>query len=180
MTATLLTSLDYVIIAGIVISALVGLIRGLIRELLALLSWIVSIWLAFQYADDVSTYLDAYLQSPQIQYMVSFAIIFVLSLLSLSLVALLLTKILTAVGIAATDRTLGSLFGLIRGGAIVLVAIFILRLTPATGQEWYVKSILVPYFEPIYTYLDEQDFMKSVGTLPNALGAATINSVQEN
>jgi membrane protein required for colicin V production len=180
MNETLLTSIDYVIIASMLVSALVGLIRGLIRELLALLSWIVSIWLALQYADDVSVYLDVYLQSPQIQYMVAVAGIFVLSLLSLSLVALILTKLLAAVGIAGTDRSLGALFGILRGAAIVLVAIFVLRLTPAATQPWYVNSSLVPYFEPIYTYLDEQDFMKPVKSLPNSLNAETLNLLQEN
>ncbi len=161
-----LTSLDYVILVAVAVSAIVGVIRGLIKELLALLSWVVSIWLAIHYAADVALYLGPYLQSPQLQYVVALAGIFVVSLLSFSLVALILVKLLNTVGIAGTDRSLGALFGLVRGIAITLAVVFVLRLTPAAGQDWYTDSLLVPYFGPVYEFLDGQDFMQPIESLP--------------
>lgn len=172
--ADVFTALDYCIIAGIVVSAIVGIIRGLIRELLALLSWIISAWFAILYAPELSVYLDDYLASPQLQYLVALAGVFIVSLLGLSLVALILTKLLDMVGIAGTDRSLGALFGIVRGGAIVLAVMFFLRLTPATQQSWYVDSMLMPYFEPVYEFLDSQDFTKPIESLPGVLESAPV------
>lgn len=156
----LLTTLDYIILAVLAISALVGVVRGLIREILALLSWIVSLWLAFYYAEEAAGWLTPYLNSPQIQYLVALAAIFVGSLLILSMIAMILVKLLDWVGIAGTDRTLGGLFGLLRGIAVALVIVFVVRLTPGVNQSWFLDSVLVPYFEPIYEYLDNQDFIQ--------------------
>jgi len=161
-----LTGIDYVILALLGLSAVVGIVRGLIREMLSLVSWIVSLWLAFVYADEVAAWLDPYLQSPQIQYMVALAGLFVVSLLVLSLAAMLLVKLLDLVGITGTDRTLGGVFGLVRGVAIALVLVFVVRLTPATGQPWFVNSLLVPWFEPVYDFLDNQDFVQPLKALP--------------
>ncbi len=158
------------------ISALVGIVRGFVREVLALLSWIVSLWLALHYAEPVSTYLEPYLQSPEIQYMVALAGIFVASLLVLSMTAMILVKLLTWVGVAGTDRTLGGLFGLARGLAIALALVFVIRLTPATGKPWFAGSVLVPYFEPVYEYLDNRDFLQPLHTLPGRAADAAIQS----
>ncbi|KAA3624384.1 MAG: CvpA family protein [Proteobacteria bacterium] len=155
-----LNGLDYVLLAVLAVSAVVGIVRGLVRELLALLSWLVSVWLAFQYAEPVALMLAPYLKSPQIQYVVAMAVIFVVSLLLLSMSAMILVKLLTWAGVAGTDRTLGGLFGLVRGLAVALVIVFVLRLSPATAKPWFEKSILVPYFEPVYEYLDNQDFLQ--------------------
>ena len=166
----LLTVLDYIIVAALAISGLVGVLRGLIREMLALLSWVVSLWLAFSYAEAVANWLTPYLNSPQIQYVVALAVIFVGSLLILSMIAIIVVKLLDWVGIAGTDRSLGGLFGLLRGIAVALVLVFIIRLTPATEQPWFQNSVLVPYFEPIYEYLDGQDFLQPLeDALPGAV-----------
>lgn len=164
------TGLDYVIFAVLGVSAVVGVVRGLVRELLALLSWVVSVWLAFQYAETVASSLGPYIESPEIRYVVALTVIFVVSLLLLSMTSIILVKLLTWAGVAGTDRTLGGLFGLARGVAVALVIIFILRLTPAAGKPWLNNSILVPYFEPIYEYLDDQDFLQPLQeTLPSGV-----------
>ncbi len=168
-----LTSLDYVLIAVLAVSAVVGMVRGLVRELLALLSWVVSLWLALQYAEPLSVHLEPYLNSPQIQYMVALAAIFVISLLLLSMTAMILVKLLTWVGVAGTDRSLGGLFGLVRGVAIALVLVFVIRLTPATGQEWFQRSVLVPYLAPIFAFIDQRDFLQPLETLPERMAGSS-------
>jgi hypothetical protein len=53
---------------------------------------------------------------------------------------------------------------------VALVLVFIIGLTPATEQSWFQDSILVPYFEPIYEYLDDQDFLQPLdGALPGTV-----------
>jgi membrane protein required for colicin V production len=168
----LLTSLDYVILAVLAISMVVGIVRGLVRELLALLSWVVSVWLALHYAEIVSEWLAPYLQSPQIQYLVALTGIFIVSLLMLSMIAIIIVKLLTLVGIAGTDRSLGGLFGVVRGIAIALVLVFVIRLTPATGEAWFQSSMIVPYLEPIYEYLDDQNFLQPLDSLPERIAGS--------
>ncbi len=165
-----LTGFDYVLVVVLAVSMAVGFVRGLIRELLSVLSWVVSIWLAIHYAEGLAVYLGPYLNSPQLQYLVALAGIFVLSLLALSLLAMLLAKLLSMVGIAGTDRSLGVVFGMLRGLAIALAGAFLLRLTPAVQEPWYRDSVLVPYFDPVFEYLDNQDFIAPLERLPAAAG----------
>lgn len=160
-----LTALDLVLLAIILVSAIYGIVRGLIRELLSLLSWAVSIWLAFKYAPDFSPLLEPYLDSPQLQYLIALAAIFVVSLLLFSLCAIVLAKLLSLVGIAGTDRSLGAVFGIIRGIAIGLILVFLLRLTPADEQDWFTSSSLVPYFDPIFAWMDQRGFSPTAPAL---------------
>lgn len=172
MSGSIPTILDYVMLAVVAVSALVGIVRGLIRELLSLLSWVVSIWVAWYYAGALSTRLEDLLNSPQLQYVVALAAIFVVSLLALSMMSMLVSKMLRLTGTAGTDRSLGAVFGLLRGAAIVLGAVFILNFTPAASQSWYRNAALLPYLMPVYEYLDEQDFMQSLDALPETAGNA--------
>ncbi|MFT5115879.1 MAG: membrane protein required for colicin V production [Parasphingorhabdus sp.] len=153
-----LSSFDLLLIAVFVISAIVGMVRGLIRELLSLLSWVVSLWLAFKFAPIVSNWLKPYLDAPQLQYIVALVAVFIVCLLVFSLCAILLAKLLSLVGIAGTDRSLGAIFGIARGIAIGLILVFLLRFTPAKEETWFETSRLVPYFDPILAILDRQGY----------------------
>ena len=152
------STFDLLLIAVLLVSAIVGIVRGLIRELLSLLSWVVSLWMAFKFAPEVSTWLAPYLDAPQLQYVVALAAVFILCLLLLSLCAIILAKLLALVGIAGTDRSLGAVFGVVRGVAIGVVLIFLLRLTPASNESWFTSSTLVPYFNPIFAFLDQRGY----------------------
>ena len=59
-------------------------------------------------------------------------------------------------GLSGTDRVLGSVFGLIRGCLIVVVALAVLsRVTAAPGDPWWRSSLLIPHFVMVEEWTEE-------------------------
>lgn len=144
---------DIAIIAIVVISLVVGLVRGFIREALSLFSWIAALWLAYNYATLGATYLEPYIDQPPLRVVAAFAGIFIVSLILISIASYLVYRLLSIAGITGVDRSLGTLFGLARG--IIIVAILILgaRFMDFTSQPWWQDSLLVSYFTPVTEFI---------------------------
>ena len=62
-----MTTVDYALIAIVLISMLFGAIRGFLRESVALLGWLVGLWLAWRYAPAVQPYLGGSLTDTDLQ-----------------------------------------------------------------------------------------------------------------
>ena len=62
-----MTTVDYSLIAIVLISLLFGAIRGFLRESVALLGWLVGLWLAWRYAPAVQPYLGGSLTGTELQ-----------------------------------------------------------------------------------------------------------------
>ena len=144
--------LDAVVIAVLIISFGLGILRGLVREVLSLSSWIVSIWLAYLYGDNVAIMIVPWVESERLSGLIGYVVVFVAVLVVLSLVGALLVKLFRVAGLSGTDRFLGGLFGCLRGVVIVTVLLFIAEWTPATGQAWFRNSQIVPYFDVPLTW----------------------------
>ena len=140
-------SFDIAILVVVLGSMVIGLIRGFVRELLSLMSWILAFWLALVYAEPVSKLLDPYVTVPMAKIGGAFAIIFVVTLLSTSLIGYLIYKLFDATGLKGPDRSLGVLFGLVRG--CVIIALFVSIAGVALSKEkWWQDSMFVTYYEP--------------------------------
>ena len=144
---------DIAIVAVLLISLLMGMFRGLVREVLALFSWLAALWVAYRYAVPGAEYLEPYLDQPQLRVVAAFALIFVVVLIVMSMISYLLSRLFSATGITGVDRSLGTLFGLVRG--IVIVALLILGATfvDFTTQPWWKESLLVHHFDPATEFI---------------------------
>ena len=52
-----MTEIDWIIIALLLLSTIVGIVRGVVREVLAIAGWIVGIVLAMNFAGDIAGYI---------------------------------------------------------------------------------------------------------------------------
>ncbi len=143
---------DAVVIAALVLSFGLGIFRGIVREILSLSSWIVSIWLAYLFGDNLAIVIVPWLESERLSSLIGYLVVFVAVLVLLSLVVALLFKLFRVVGLSGIDRLLGGLFGCLRGVVIVALLLFIAEWTPASGQAWFRDSQIVPYFEAPLTW----------------------------
>ena len=143
---------DAVVIAVLVLSFGLGIFRGIVREILSLSSWIVSIWLAYLFGDNLAIVIVPWLESERLSSLIGYLVVFVAVLVLLSLVVALLFKLFRVVGLSGIDRLLGGLFGCLRGVVIVALLLFIAEWTPASGQAWFRDSQIVPYFEAPLTW----------------------------
>lgn len=138
---------DLVILAIIGISALISLLRGFLREVLSLLAWVLAFWVALSFTPLVAPWLAAYVEVPSVRLILAFAALFVVTLLSVSLIGHIIVKLVGKTGLTGTDRTLGLLFGMVRGGLVVLLLVLLAGLTQIPQDPWWRQASLLAHFQ---------------------------------
>ena len=131
---------DGVIVAVVGLSTLIGLVRGLAREVLSVIVWVTAFVAALALGEPVARALEI---GAGFGTAAGFALVFVAVLIAGAIVQRMLAKLVRSTGIGGTDRMLGSLFGAVRGGLVVLVALIALRPFAET-TSWWLESALVP------------------------------------
>ncbi|CEG56696.1 CvpA family protein [Legionella fallonii] len=151
--------IDIAIIAVIGLSVLTGLFRGFVKELVALCVWVLAIWLAFNYSQSLDPWLSSYIKEASARTAVGFIIILFATLLVGGVVNALLSFILKRAGLSGTDKTLGMLFGFIRGVFIIALIMLAVRMTSLPYQQYSKDSMLYARFDPVvdllYAHLPE-------------------------
>lgn len=145
--------IDIAIIALIVLSAVLSLFRGFVKEALALASWLVALWVAMIFYEDLAAVLEPWLAEPSMRNIVAFALLFICVLLLGALVNYLTGKLVMKTGLAGTDRLLGTLFGLARGVVIVAILVLFAGLTPMPQDSWWQNSQLIGYFQELALWM---------------------------
>jgi len=151
--------IDIGIIAVIGLSVLTGLFRGFVKELVALCVWILAFWLAFTYCQNLDPWLKSYVKDQSARTAIGFIIILFATLLVGGVVNALLSFLLKRAGLSGTDKTLGMLFGFIRGVFIVALIMVAVKMTSLPYQQYSKESMLYARFDPavdlIYAHLPE-------------------------
>jgi membrane protein required for colicin V production len=139
-----MTWLDYAVIGVFAASLVVGAWRGLVREVLSILGWVIAFLAANLLAGPLGPVMPQAIPSPELRVAAAYVAVFVGSLIVTTLVGLLLSKIVKAVGLAGVDRMFGALFGAARGLLIVLAVALLAGLTSAPRQPFWRDSASGP------------------------------------
>lgn len=142
-----MTVVDIVVIFVIFLSALFSLIRGFVKEAISLATWIIAIWLAATFAPKLAAALPNTLESEAVRQAIGFGVLFVLTLMVGALVNMLVSQLVKKTGLSGADRIFGVLFGVLRGGLIILVFVVIGGMTPLPDADWWQSSVLLQWFE---------------------------------
>jgi membrane protein required for colicin V production len=137
---------DYVTIAVILLSSGISIIRGFIKEVLSLLSWIVSFWVALVFHPHLATLLVDYVATPSIRLFAAFLALFIVTLILGALINHLISQLVEKTGLTGTDRSLGVIFGALRGVAIVTLLVLLAGTTPMPNDIWWQNSLLLEHF----------------------------------
>jgi membrane protein required for colicin V production len=138
-------AVDYIILAIILVSAVMGLVRGLLREAIAVITWFLAIVLAWSFGPALEPHLGGVLVGSPLRIWAARAIIFVGILLLGGAVAVIVSHYVRVSMFAGMDKFLGLVFGLIRG--IVIVGAFTIAVQALRMDEdasWK-RSKLMPY-----------------------------------
>ncbi len=135
---------DLAILAVILLSALLSLLRGFVVEVLSLTIWIGSVWLAAVLAGPLADRLDLMIAVPSLRLGIAAAIIFLSGLLIGALLTWLMKTLVHQTGLTATDRMLGMLFGALRGLVIVFALVLLAGFTPLPRDPWWGQSQMLP------------------------------------
>ncbi|HSD36357.1 MAG TPA: CvpA family protein [Rhodocyclaceae bacterium] len=144
-----MTAFDLVFLAVLALSLLLGAWRGLVGEVFALVSWIAAFVVAKQFAGELAPHLAGIASGPWLQWGLAFVLIVVLVLLVLALLRFLLREMLSAVGLGATDRLAGAMFGVARGVVIAVVIVACAGFSSLPREHWWRESIFAPPLETI-------------------------------
>ena len=138
---------DYAIIAILVVSAGISVLRGFLREAISLLGWVFAFWLALTFADDVSGLFARYVSQPSIRHALAFFTIVVATLVITAIVMYFVRLVIDKTEITGTDRALGIVFGIARGIVIVAILVLFAGLTALPKDEWWRESTFIPHFQ---------------------------------
>lgn len=173
--------IDYIIIAVVLISAIVGLVRGFFREAISVATWLIAITVVYIYAGSAAEILSSKVESPVVRLLVAGAALFIAVLLLGALVSYLVSLLVQSTGLSGTDRVFGMVFGGVRGFILLaLLLVLAVGLLPIEQESWWSDSRLIPYVERVVVLLHDilppelGDYLKydpESGNLPTELPA---------
>jgi len=136
------TSFDYLVLAILLVSALLGLARGLIKEILSLCAYLAAFLGAVWWGPPVSDWLMAYLENPLLRTGVAYLVVFLIILLLVGLVNMTLATLIQKTGLTPADHGLGAMFGFLRGLLLVLTLVILAGYTELPRESWWVDARL--------------------------------------
>ncbi|MFV2092959.1 MAG: CvpA family protein [Hyphomicrobiales bacterium] len=168
------TALDVILIGIALLSAILAMFRGFTREVLPILSWVAAGGAALWAYPLMKDRVRELIQPEPLADGVLIAGTFIIVLIAVSLITVRITDLILDSQIGVIDRTLGFLFGLVRGIILVVVAfLFFSWLVPERQQpDWVRNAQTAPFMtssgEVLLSYLPE-DPAEMIDYLPDTL-----------
>jgi membrane protein required for colicin V production len=144
---------DFVIPVIIIVSAIISLMRGFVREALSLLGWVIAFWVALRFSNPLAELFLSSISAPSVRIVIAFTILFVLTLILATLINHLAVQVVQLTGLTGTDRVIGMIFGIARGGVVVSMLVLLAGLTTLPQDPWWRESVMIGYFEQLATWL---------------------------
>jgi membrane protein required for colicin V production len=148
-----MTAVDYAIVAIILLSAVVSVIRGFLREALSLAGWLLAFWVALSFTRELAALLEGYIGVPSARLALAFLGLFVATLLLTALVNFLAGQLVEKTGLSGTDRALGVVFGTIRGAVIIAILVLLAGFTTVPQDAWWSRSYLLHHFQDLALWI---------------------------
>lgn len=156
---------DWFLLAALVISILIGVLRGFTREVFGLASWIVAIVAALMLAPHTVGYLEPHIATPSIRIAASYALVFFAALVLGAIVTTIVSMLVRKSALSGFDRMVGGGFGLVRGVLLAVLLVWLVGMTPARKDSWWSSSMLIPHLEVLadgFKQLMPEDWRKRV------------------
>jgi membrane protein required for colicin V production len=136
-----IAALDWIFLAILLLSTLIGAWRGLVYEVLSLVNWALAFLLARHFSPAFAAWLPLTNATEAIRYGVAFVLLFVLSVFAGSLLIWLVSQLFKAAGLRPADRALGAVFGLVRGAVVLLAAGVLVGMTSWKFEPLWTESV---------------------------------------
>lgn len=134
------TPLDWLGMAVIFISFLIGAWRGLVHEVMALLGWVAAFIAAQMLGSSVGAMLPFDAPNESVRTVAGYATVFIATLIAASVLTWLVSKAIQNIGLRPVDRILGAGFGIGRGLLLLMALVIAVQLTPVKNGPWWAQS----------------------------------------
>jgi membrane protein required for colicin V production len=137
---------DVAVVAVVIVSTIIGVLRGFVREVLSILAWAAAVAAAIWFGPSASRLLHAYISTPFVAPVLAYAGIFLIVLVPLGIASHYIAQTVRRSPIGIADRCLGVPFGVIRGLALIGLVYFAFSLVvPFHAQPtWLTRARLLP------------------------------------
>ncbi len=140
--------LDLVVIGVVVISALLAAVRGVTREVLAIVAWVAAFAAAWYFHPVALPYAQQYIENNTIALVAAIGVIFLVTLIVVSLITVKISDAILDSRIGAIDRSLGFVFGAVRGFLICAIGwVFLTWLVQGRMPDWTEEARTRPMLE---------------------------------
>jgi membrane protein required for colicin V production len=130
-----MTWFDLAMLAVLAISALLAFYRGFVREVMGVGAWVGAIVVAFWFAPFVEPHFEQWIKAKEFADPAAIAAVFIVALIVFSVVSGWVGALVRGSALGGVDRTLGIVFGLARGAALLVIC-YILAGLVTTPQDW--------------------------------------------
>jgi membrane protein required for colicin V production len=136
-----MTGLDIAIIGVLFTSALIGIVRGFTKEVFSLFTWGGAATISWWMLPMARGFVHSYIANPMIADGAAIFVLFILSLIILSIISNILAGHIRDSSFGGVDRSLGFGFGILRGVILISAAELIFStFTPRQAQSPMIKS----------------------------------------
>lgn len=149
---------DWIVVAVVVLSMLLSLLRGFTREAISLASWVLALVGARVLSPALAVVFVTWIDDPAFRDWLAFAALFIAILVTGMLVAHIMGESVRNSALDFGDRLLGMAFGFVRGVLIVVIAVaFSARWWADEG--WWVNSTFIPHLALLEGWTREMTHM---------------------
>ncbi|MQB37057.1 CvpA family protein [Agrobacterium tumefaciens] len=151
-----ITIFDGIVIAVVLFSAILAMVRGFSREILSIASWAGSVAAAYYLYPVLLPYARNYTDDDKIAIAGSAGVVFLVSLIVISFITSRIADFIIDSRIGALDRTLGFLFGAARGILLLVVAVAFWNwlVDVKTQPEWVTQAKSKPFLDGLVGKLE--------------------------
>ncbi len=142
-----MTLFDYAVLAILLVSVIISVLRGLVREILSLIGWVAAFVAANLFASDLAELLPTVLGHPVLRLIVAFLLLLLGGALLMAIVNWGILRAIAAAGLQLADRGLGGLFGFARGVVIVVALVMVGGMTRAPQMDFWKDAIFASLAE---------------------------------
>jgi membrane protein required for colicin V production len=117
-----MTWIDGAALLIVILSAVFSMVRGFVREVLGVFAWLGAAFASLRFYPLVQPYVNSVLPMKNLVVYVSMGAVFLVTLIVLSLVSALIGGMVRESALSGLDRSLGLVFGAVRGAVIICLA----------------------------------------------------------
>lgn len=165
--------LDIGVVAVIGLSAVFAFARGFVREALSIVAWVGAGFVTLYGHDYVIAIVEPMVHNQLLSQLIGWGGLFLASLIALTIVTGIVARSVHASSLSAIDRTLGFIFGVLRGAFVICLAYLLLDMAvPGTDRPgWLREAKSAPYLQ------QGADMLRNV--LPEKLREKTSTAAEE-
>lgn len=142
---------DLIYLGIILVCGIIASIKGLIKEVLGKVAFVVGLFFASVFADNLSVYLVNLVKSELLSLIFSFLIIFAVVFIIIQLIKVILSKIFSGEILGSLDHALGFFFGLLEGFVLIIVFMFAICKLPFLQTKTLQSGVFYNVISPAFT-----------------------------